>query len=207
MFSLDDSTKAMLGFIGLVFLFPLFYLFVPLYIAYVINVIVVIISSYMLWKREQKHLVLVCAIFFALNTYFLIKNIANLQLLTLDYVEYLRVASLALVIDRFIEYLPLLMLFMIAFAVFYVIVFFTNRGSNQYKWAIFIGYLGIIVVIVLIFIDITGIIDPAESMFTIVIFGSPIVLGMEIYYFIDISTWIMSSFSFIATLLALISGD
>ena len=131
----------MFGFVGLIFLFPLFYLFIPLYIAYAINVVVVIISGYMLWKRAQKHLVLVSAIFFALNTYFLVRNIANLQLLTLDPVEYLRIASLALVIGKFIEYLPLLMLFMLAFAVFYVIVFFTNRGSSQYKWAILIGYM------------------------------------------------------------------
>lgn len=204
--------KAILAYIALVFVFPIFYIFVPIYIAYGINVFIIIASSYMFWKKGEKKLVILTVTFFAFNTWFLIRWIGNLQLLTIDPVEYMRIGALIGVITRFIEYLPLLIIFFIAFGVLYVWSFITTRGASTHRFAILLGYMGLVIVFILIALDMFFFTIDEEDIvregFEIVLFGGGAILSIpfELYYFIQISIWSMSSFSFVVGLLSNLAG-
>lgn len=193
------------------FLFPFFYLFIPIYVAFGINVIVVCIGSFYVWKNGEKRLVIVSLLFLGVNAYFLIRYVASLQLLiVVDPVEIARIASLGMVISKFISYLPIFLLFLGAFAVLYVWCMTALRGASTYKFAIIIGYAGIIVMIVLIFLDMftftPSSADWIDEIFEIVVFSGVITIPFAIYYFIQISVWFITAFTFLITFLSHLVG-
>ena len=209
---MEIGHRGLLSFIAFVFIFPIFYLFTPIWIAYIINTIIIIVSCYFTWKKDEKKLTIVALCFFVLNTYFIIKYVSTLELLaqtlTLDWVEYLRAQALGYVITKFIEYLPLFIIFLTAFGFLYFYAFISTRGASTYRFALILGYVGSIMTLILIFIDMymDANASPWEKIFRIFIFNNPVAVPFEIYYYIQISIWYMSGFTFIVTFLTHLSG-
>lgn len=203
---MEDKYKSILIALTFLLFFPLFYLFIPIFIAYFINVFVILIASYYIWQRGEKRLAIVGLLFLTFNTFFLIKYIQNLQLLiTLDPVEYARISSIGLVIATFMEYLPLLLIFLAIFGLVYAWNFVFTRGSGQHKFAIIFGYLGIIVTILLIALDLFVFSpktqNPIDQVFELIFWGKTILFPFNLYYFLQIAVWLMSGFTFIVGLL------
>jgi len=203
-------------FITLVFLFPLFYLFVPMYIAYAINVITIIIAFIFLWEEDKK-LVLIGVVFLIVNTWFLIRYVTTLQLLEqkllfVDPIEVIRAESFGYVVTKFIQYLPLMILFFVAFGILYAWSFITQRGASTHRFAIIIGYVGIIVTLGLIFLDMYTFNPEAEGAnfaveaYEVQAWGRVFQVPFDTYYFYQISVWYISTFTFIVTFLGHLAG-
>ena len=209
------ESKGVLIYIALVFLFPLFYLFVPIVLGFILNVIIIVIAFIYFWGegKEERRLIFVVILFFTLNSYFLFRYFSTLQMysltLTLDPIEYLRFASLGLVISTYIRYLPFMILFFVAFGFLYAWSFIQTRGASSYKFAIIIGYIGVIIVLLLIFLDMFTFSPNAnieEETFEIDWFGDMILFPFNMYYFMQISVWYISTFSFMVSFLGHLAG-
>jgi len=207
---LNDTQK-----IGLVFLFfligfPLYFYLVPPLVAFLIGVSLAIIVSFTLWD-QSKHLVIVILIYFSVSSYILIKQFSNLQLLFVGGIaQIVEMASLASVFGKFIEYFPFLLIFLGLFSILYLWAFLTNRGSSSYKFAILIGYIGIILNLLLIFIDMFIFSNDANvvgEVLEFVVFNNPVTMPFTLYFFIQFATFYMGGYTFIVAVFTLISGD
>ncbi len=209
----DDLKKIALIFFIFVIGFPFYFFFVPITIAFIISAVLVIICCVILWKEGEKHLTIILLVLFVLSAYFMYRMVTNsLRLLLIAEAKTVaEVTAMALVFSTFMFYLPLLLVFLMVFAVLFAWAFFTQRGSSTNKFAILIGYLGVALYLILVAIDLFIIqpnANPKDDIFEVVLMtGQTILIPFNVYFFIQFASFYMTTFTFIVAILSKLSGS
>lgn len=199
----DDAVVIALS-IALFFAILLFPIYVTLMIIWGAAIYIAINNHYEKRPTIQTAVPIILA---GLLTFYCVKSVFGLTLyysLAISVIDILEGMGLMAAIFLYLEYIWVLLLFIVPYGIFFVYSLLT-RNISYWKWGRWILLFGIVLYFVLILVDFLSIGDTTEMVVKIIILG--LAIPFEMYYIIEFAIWIMGAYTFITLFLGHLVGE
>lgn len=211
---MDDSRKILVIFLVILGFFPIFYIFMPVYVIFGASVVVTVIAVFQAIKTKEYEFVIPLLAFSIISAIFVVRYTQSMSLLLVsEAVDIAQGAALVHVIVLFVEYFPIFLVFGGAFAIMYAWGFVMPGRKFISLYARSIGYVGIVLMLTFVYLDMmvwsvsgSDVDDLASVFFEVVLMGNPLVITFELWYFIQFSIWVMSTYMFVTGFLLTLTG-
>lgn len=154
------------------------------------------------YRRAEYRAVVGAAVMTIFLTAFGINSVTQLAItLTLDPVEYIRLASITAAVGLYLRFIPVIIIYAVVLGVVYIYQIFTRTTRSLWNVTLYFGY-GLITMIIMI--NVIGSFAPQTLVEEIVFITiGTIALPLELYYILQIGVWMCSGFTFLTQMLSI----